>query len=130
MIFHGWNIKRTAVLLGHAFVVWLICGVAIGIGRMVATLGVTLWIHAFVAPLAAAAVSFGYYRRFHYTTPLQTAVAFSAVALLLDACLVAPVFEKSYAMFASLWGTWIPFALIFLATYVTGKAAAATPNAG
>jgi hypothetical protein len=56
-----------------------------------------------------ALLSLLYFRRFACTTPLQTAV-------------VAPVFEKSYAMFASPLGTWIPFALIFAATYVTGSA--------
>jgi hypothetical protein len=34
--------------------------------------------------------------------------------------LVAPVFEKSFAMFESVLGTWMPFALIFIATLVTG----------
>jgi hypothetical protein len=32
-----------------------------------------------------------------------------------------PVFEKSFVMFKSLFGTWIPFGLIFLSTYLTGK---------
>ncbi len=38
----------------------------------------------------------------------------------MDAGLVAPVFEKSYDMFRSLIGTWIPFILIFISTYLTG----------
>ncbi len=38
----------------------------------------------------------------------------------MDAGLVAPVFEKSYEMFKSVLGTWIPFGLIFSGTYFTG----------
>jgi hypothetical protein len=33
---------------------------------------------------------------------------------------VASVFEKSYAMFGSILGTWLPFLSIFAATYLTG----------
>ncbi len=38
----------------------------------------------------------------------------------MDFLLVALVILRSLAMFASLLGTWIPFALIFTATYLTG----------
>jgi len=40
--------------------------------------------------------------------------------VVMDAGLVAPVFEKSYQVFMSALGTWIPFALIFVSTYITG----------
>ena len=33
---------------------------------------------------------------------------------------VALLINRSFEMFASLLGTWIPFALIFLSTYLTG----------
>jgi hypothetical protein len=65
-------------------------------------------------------ISLFYFRRYAFTSPLQTAAAFLGVVVL-DLFLVAPVFEKSYAMFSSVLGTWIPFALIFAATYVTGR---------
>ena len=38
----------------------------------------------------------------------------------LDALVVAPLFERSYAMFRSALGTWIPFAAIFLASWAAG----------
>jgi len=62
-----------------------------------------------------------YFRRFAFTTPLQTAAIFLAVVAGLDLFLVAPFFERSYVMFASFLGTWLPFALIFAAVYVTGR---------
>jgi hypothetical protein len=39
--------------------------------------------------------------------------------MFLDAGLVAPVFEKIYAILRSLAGVWIPFTFIFLPTYLT-----------
>ncbi len=35
-----------------------------------------------------------------------------------------PLFEKNYTMLSSVLGTWIPFALIFGATYLAGQWAA------
>jgi hypothetical protein len=40
--------------------------------------------------------------------------------IIVDFLLVALVINHSLAMFASLLGTWIPFALIFASTYLTG----------
>jgi hypothetical protein len=117
-------LKKTFITLSHAFVVWALCGATIGIGRSVIGMERTLVVHAVAAPVFAALVSLVYYRKFNYTTPLQTAAIFTLFVMAMDAGLVAPVFEKSYAMFASILGTWIPFALIFLATLVTGLATA------
>jgi hypothetical protein len=47
----------------------------------------------------------------------------------MDATIVAPVFEKSYAMFASILGTWLPFPSIFVATYFTGYMGHMEPHA-
>jgi hypothetical protein len=48
----------------------------------------------------------------------------TGVVVIPDACVVAPLFERSYAMFRSLIGTWIPFATIFLASWAAGILAA------
>ncbi len=92
----------------------------IGVGRRFLSMDATLVVHAVGAPIGFALLSLLYFKRFACTTPLQTAVAFLVVVVAMDFFLVAPVFEGSYTMFASPWGTWIPFALIFTATYVTG----------
>ena len=81
----------------------------------------TLTVHAIVAPAASAVVASAYFKRSNHTTPLRTASAFLAVALMADAGLVAPLFEKSYAMFGSIRGTWLPLASIFLAAVITGN---------
>lgn len=108
------------IVLIHAFIVWALCGATIGIGRSITTMELTLIIHVIGAPIFAALVSLVYYKKFNYTTPGQTAFIFLLFVIAMDAGLVAPVFEKSYEMFKSILGTWIPFALIFLSTYVMG----------
>jgi len=48
----------------------------------------------------------------------------------LDAGLVAPVFERSYEMFRSVLGTWIPFALIVVASYLVARVGRQTTSNG
>ncbi len=114
------NLKKVITLLAHAFVLWVLCGATIAIGRAITTMELTLIIHAIGAPIFAFLVSLYYYKKFNFTTPMQTAVVFLLFIIVMDAGLVAPVFEKSFEMFKSLLGTWIPFGLIFLSTYITG----------
>ena len=112
---------KTAIVIGHGAVGWAYCGALIGVGRQVLSMHSTLILHAIGAPVGFAIISRFYYRRFAYTSPVQTAAAFLGVVVFLDLFLVAPMFEKSYAMFSSILGTWIPFALIFAATYLAGR---------
>jgi len=109
------------VIGAHAVVGWAYCGAIIGVGRQFLSIHTTLIVHAIGAPLGFALISFFYYRRYAFTSPLQTAAAFLGFVVALDVFLVAPVFEKTYAMFASVLGTWIPFALIFAVTYLVGR---------
>ncbi len=89
-------------------------------GRPALGLEKTLKVHAIVAPLYAALVSFVYFTRFRAVTPLAAAAFFTGFIVVLDGALVAPVFEKSYSMFSSVLGTWLPFLSIFAASYLTG----------
>ena len=86
------------------------------------TLEATLILHAIGAPIFFLAVSLVYFTRFTYTSPLHTALIFVGFVIGLDFFLVALVINRSLAMFASPIGTWVPFALIFLSTYLTGWA--------
>lgn len=113
--------KRAAVILAHAVVGWAYCGALVGAGRRFFSMPTTLALHAIGAPVGFALISLLYYRRYAFTSPMQTAAAFLGVVVALDLFLVGPVFEKSYAMFSSVLGTWIPFALIFAVTYLVGK---------
>ena len=109
------------MILAHALVGWAYCGGIIGVGRQFLSIHTTLIVHAIGAPVGFALISLFYYRRHAFTSPMQTAAAFLGVVVALDLFLVAPVFEKSYAMFSSVLGTWIPFALIFAVTYLMGR---------
>ena len=108
------------MIAAHAFVGWALCAATIAIGQAVTTLQTALVVHAIGAPIFFSAVSIVYFTRFAYTTPLQTAVAFTAFVVLVDLLLVALLVNRSLAMFASPLGTWIPFALIFGSTWSTG----------
>jgi hypothetical protein len=92
-----------------------------GIGPTLLTMETTLIIHAIGAPVIFAAVSWNYFKRFGYTTPLQTALIFTGFVIFMDAFLVALLIMGSFEMFASILGTWLPFALIFTSTYLMGQ---------
>ena len=114
--------KKVIIIVIHMLIGWGLCGALIGIGRQVTSMQNTLIIHALGVPIIFGLLSWIYFTFFHYTSPLQTAILFVAFAILMDFFVVALLVEKSFAMFASILGTWIPFALIFLATYLTGIA--------
>ena len=122
------RLYKAAVIVMHGLIGWAYCGVLIGVGRQLLPMHATLVLHAVGAPVGFALISLLYYRRFAFTSPWQTAVAFLGIVVALDLFLVAPVFEKNYAMFTSVLGTWIPFALIFAATYFTGRFASSKPS--
>ncbi len=114
------NINKFAVIFAHAVVGWALCGGTIAVGKATTTMENTLVIHAIATPIFFAGISLVYFRKFNFTAPLLTAILFTGIAMALDFFIVAPFIEKSMAMFASLLGTWIPFALIFASTYLTG----------
>ena len=80
----------------------------------------TLIIHAIGAPIFFMIVSLIYFKNFNYTSPLQTAMLFTGFVIAVDFFIVALVINRSLDMFASMLGTWLPFALIFTSTYLTG----------
>ena len=114
------NIKKAGIILAHAFVGWALCFATIGIGMAVTSQNNALIIHAIMAPIYFAIISYIYFRKFGYTRPIQTALIFITFVIAMDFFVVGLVNNLVQAMFTSLIGTWIPFALIFLSTYFTG----------
>jgi hypothetical protein len=114
------QIRRFAVVLAFALIAQALCWAIMIVGRAITSLETTLVVHAIGAPIIAVVVSSIYYRRFNYTPPLQTAAVFVSVVIAMDVFIVALLIEKSFAMFTSPIGTWIPISSIFLATYLTG----------
>src|SRR5271169_4084073 len=78
-------------------------------------------IHALAAPLFFWALARRYFVARGSRDPLPTAVTWTAVAAMLDLVVVAGVVQRSLAMFGSIAGTWLPFALILLVTWATGE---------
>jgi len=115
------NRRKLIIILIHAFIGWALCAATIGIGLAITSLKNTLIIHAISAPIFFIIVSLIYFKKFHYTTPLQTAIIFVCFVIAVDFFVVGLLINRSLEMFTSLLGTWIPFALIFVSTYSTGQ---------
>ena len=114
------NTKKLIVLLLHAFAGWLLCAATMGIGMALTAMETALVIHAVAAPIFFAAISMVYYSKFNYTGPLATATIFVGFVVVVDFFVVGLLINRSLVMFASLLGTWIPFALIFTSTLLVG----------
>ncbi len=112
--------KEVFVLLLHALVGWILCAATMFVGMALTTMDASLIIHAIGAPIYFAAVSRVYFLRFHYTRPLLTAAAFLGFVVAVDFFVVGLLINRSLAMFESILGTWLPFALIVTSTLITG----------
>lgn len=100
---------------------WALCGAIMFIGMAVTDIQTALIVHAIGAPVIFSLISWLYFKRYNYTSPIKTALLFICVVIFMDFFLVALIINKSLEMFQSPLGTWIPFGLIILATYLTGK---------
>ena len=114
------NTKKVFAILIHALTGWALCAATMGIGMATLSKNTALIIHAIGAPIFFALVSLVYFKKFNYSTPLQTALVFVVFVIAVDFFVVALLINRSLDMFTSLIGTWIPFALIFASTYLTG----------
>ncbi len=112
--------RKVFTILTFAFVGWALCTASMVIGMASMSLESALIVHAIGAPIIFTILSLVYFNKFNYTTPLQTAFIFVAFVIVVDFFVVALMINRSLEMFASPLGTWIPFALIFASTYLTG----------
>jgi hypothetical protein len=114
------NTKKIIIILAHAFVGWALCTAAMVIPMVLISVETALIIHAIGAPIIYTTISLVYFNKFNYTRPLQTALIFVSFVIIVDFFVVALLVNRSLEMFASPLGTWIPFTLIIISTYVTG----------
>ncbi len=112
--------QKIFVILTHAFIGWVLCAATMGVGLALTSLENTLIIHAVGAPIFFSLVSLHYFFKFSYTTPLRTVLIFVGSVITVDFFVVALMINGSLDMFASLMGTWIPFALILVSSFGTG----------
>ena len=114
------KLPTTAVILAFPFAGWALCFATIGIGMAILEKQTALVVHAILAPVYFAILSFLYFRRFNYTKPLQTALIFLVFVMAMDTFVVSLLILRSTEMITSILGAWIPFFLIFASTFLTG----------
>ena len=114
------NARKYIVIFACALLGWALCAATMGIGMAATSLENALIIHAVAAPIFFMGVSLFYFRKFNFTTPIRTALIFTGFVMLVDFFVVGLLINRSLEMFASLLGTWIPFALIFTSTWLSG----------
>lgn len=107
-------------LFGLGLMLWGTCGAVMAIGRRLWILNVALRVHVAAAPAIAFALSAVHKMLAPEFNPVLRAMALTGFVVVLDAIVVAPLLERSYAMFRSFVGTWLPFAAIFLASLAAG----------
>ncbi len=107
-------------LLGHGVALWALCAALMGGLMWASSTGVALVVHGIAAPLFAIVVARHYFLPKAARAPLPVAIVFAAIIVALDAIVVAGWIVGSAAMLASATGFWLPVALIFLATWMTG----------
>ncbi len=112
--------RGAVVTVVHGLVGWVLCGATMGLGMRVTTLEAALILHALAAPLIFTALSLVYFHRLGSWSPPRTAAAFLGVVVVMDVFVVALLIERSFEMFKSILGTWLPFLLIFNSTWWTG----------
>jgi hypothetical protein len=104
-------------LLGASVVLWGACGGIIAIGRRIWSLRTALYVHLIAAPVFAYFLSSFHKLLFPGFDALLRAGVMTGVVIVLDISIVAPLFERSFAMFRSILGTWLPIGAIFLASW-------------
>ena len=107
-------------LIAISLVFWGLCGAVMMIGRKMWSIETALLVHLAAAPVLAFALSAAHAVAAPTFDPLIRAAVMTGTIIVLDAGLVAPVFERSYAMFRSVQGTWLPFLFSFLASWAAG----------
>ncbi|HXV64110.1 MAG TPA: flavodoxin domain-containing protein [Vicinamibacteria bacterium] len=108
-------------LLAHGIVGWALCAATMGLLLGLVSLNAALVLHAIAAPLFFVAVAWSYFRAHGARDPLPTALGWTAIVAVLDLVIVAGAIEKSFSMFTSVAGVWLPLALIFSSSWATGE---------
>jgi hypothetical protein len=119
-----------ARLVLHALAGWAACAAVMGALLATGSRTLALVVHAVAAPLIFVAVARHYFRERGARDPFPTALAFVFIVALLDLVVVAGLVQHSFALFASIAGTWLPFLLVFVATLVTGELSSTLPWPG
>ena len=119
--------RRLILFLLFAFIGWAACGGIVMGGRLIMSMQTTLIVHAVGAPLVFGTLSFIFHRLSPGTSTIGLAATFLGFIVFMDIFVVALLIEKSFAMFLSPLGTWIPWILIVLSVWAVGEHAGSHP---
>ena len=111
------------ILLAFAFAGWAFCAAIMGALPPLVGMNAALAIHLIAGPIGFAALAFAYRIRIGSYSPLRVAVVFVGFVMAMDLLVVAIAILGNLDMFRSAVGTWIPFGLIFLASWGGGTSA-------
>jgi phosphatidylserine synthase len=118
------SLKKSLIIFGFGFAGWMIWGIFIGIiiglkSSAMISETVELLLLATLPPITFLIVSPIYFKKFEYANPIQTAVAFPAIILVLDILIVALLVEGTFDIFASP-APWASYFLAFVFTLLIG----------
>jgi hypothetical protein len=114
------KLKKMFILLIFGMTGWMLCGAVFYLSNLVFNQYISILIHFILAPFIFYVLAYIYFKNFNLTNPIQTALCFTGIVILFDVSVVALLLEKSFDMFTSLMGTWLPFLFIFLSILLTG----------
>lgn len=117
-------------LLGHGAAAWVLCTAALAAFMGFSSHGLAMVLHAILVPIVFGAFAVHYFRQRGAREPLPTAIAWTVLAALLDATVVAGLIVRGTALLSSVAGSWLPWALILLATWATGVVMQMVPPPG
>jgi len=117
-------------LIGYGVVGWALCTVTMLVLLQVTSTTVALVAHAIAAPIYFVVLAGRYFGARGAREPLEVAATWTGSVVLLDATLIAGVVLRSFEMFGSVLGTWLPLALIFVASWLTGIVKRSMPPPG
>jgi len=107
-------------LVWLALLVWGACGAVVYAGRKLWSLETTLRVHLVAAPIFAFLAAAFHAALAPAFDPLQRAAVLVGIIVALDAFVIAPFAERSWAMFRSVMGTWLPFLAMLASAWLAG----------
>jgi menaquinone-dependent protoporphyrinogen oxidase len=113
-------------LVAHGIAAWAACAAALwSLSLASSTLG--LVVHALLVPVVFALVARRYFHARGARDALPVALAFTGMAAALDLVVAAGAVQRSLDIFASVSATWLPYALAFATTWITGSVMSVMP---
>ena len=108
-------------LIVFGVVLWAACGAIFAMGRQVWPAEMPEAVRLATAPAIAAAATLADKLVAPEFDAMARAASFTLIVGALDAIVLAPLVDGDRAIFRSAFGSWLPLAAIFLASYLTGR---------